>query len=112
MFSPSQDPPQDPPYTNQYLSTLTTPAPESLPGPQYPYMAHYYGTTHNPNGLHAPSPYSTYSTSTTNSEPASLYDRYKESGVMNQMGPILLSLICSEYQDLPSTSNPLLAIRL
>src|SRR5258706_811540 len=111
MFSPNQD--QDPPYSNPYLSTLTFPTPESLPGSQYPYMAQYYANTHNPNNaMQAPSPYSTpYSTTTTNYEPT-LYDRYRDSGMINQMGPILLSLICSRYQDLPSKSNPLLAIRL
>jgi hypothetical protein len=76
-------------------------------------MAHYYANTHNPNGSQTLSAYSTpYSITTTNSDTASLYDRYKESGMMGQMGPILLSLICSKYQDLPSKSNPLLSIRL
>lgn len=111
MLSPSQDPPQDHTHTNPYLSTLTIPPPESLlPGSQYQYMAHYYANMHNQNGLQALSPYST--TTTTTIEPPSLYDRYKDSGMMNQMGPLLLSLVCSKYQDLPSKSNPLLAIRL
>lgn len=112
MFSPDQD--QDPPHTNNpYLSTLTFPTPETLPGTQYPYMAQYYANTHNPNnGLQMLSPYSTpYSTTTTNYEP-SLYERYKESGMLTQIRPMLLSIICSKYQDLPSKSNPLLAIRL
>lgn len=113
MIPPNQDSAQDPSHTNLYLSSLTIPPPESLPGTQYPYMAQYYANTHNPNGMQTLSPYSTpYSTTTTNYEPPSLFDRYTECGMIDQMGPILLSLICSRYQDLPSKSNPLLAIRL
>jgi len=106
MVSPSRDPPR----TNPYISTLTTPTREPLPAAQYPYINQYYANMYNPNAMQAPSPYST--TTTTSSDTPTLYDRYRESGMMGSMGPILLSLICPKYQDLPSNSNPLFAIRL
>jgi len=109
MVSPSQDPPR----TNPYLSTLTIPTPETLAESQYQYLNQYYANMHNPNGMQALSPYSTtYSSTASSADTPSLYDRYKESGMMNQMGPLVLSLICPKYQDLPSKSNPLFAIRL
>ena len=111
MGSPSQDPP----YTNPYPNTLTIPTPESLPVSQYPYINQYYANMYNPNAMQAVSPYSTpYSSTTSNCDTPTptLYDRYKDSGMMNNIGPMLLSLICPKYQDLPSNSNPLFAIRL
>lgn len=111
MVSPSQQG-QDPPRANPYLGTPAIPTPESQPESQYTYMNHYYANMYNQNGFQASSTYSTpYSTSTATFS-TDIYDRYRESGMINRMGPILLSLICPKYQDLPSKSNPLFAIRL
>lgn len=111
-------PPGQDPSRPDYLSTPTIPTtdtPDTLPASQYPYINQYYANMHNPNAMQALSPYSTtYSTTTSASasDTPPLYDRYRDSGMMNRLGPILLSLICPKYQDLPSKSNPLSAIRL
>jgi hypothetical protein len=86
---------------------------------QQAYISQYYANLHAAALSPYSTPYSTPSTTSTVSTFSSaspdaqiLFDRYRESGMINRLGPMLLSLVCPVYQDLPSRSNPLFAIRL